>query len=257
MKVKLIAYTPDGAATIAKAAKLCYSPVGVEAIEEKLDEAEVARFVAMLADMGHASPMEHISFTFAIEGVSRVLTHQLVRHRLASYSQQSQRYVRLDQFEYIIPKAIEKDEAAKARFIESMEAAHKAYEDLTEQLKAVYVKELVESGMDEKKAARTAEKRAIEDARYVLPNACETKIVLTMNARSLLHFFNMRLCLRAQWEIRGLALAMLKEVMNTAPALFKKAGPPCVSGPCPEGAMTCGKIQEVRRFYKEELWTKQ
>lgn len=254
MKVKLIAYTPDGAATIAKAAKLCYSPVGVEAIEEKLDEAEVARFVAMLADMGHASPMEHISFTFAIEGVSRVLTHQLVRHRLASYSQQSQRYVRLDQFEYIIPKAIEKDEAAKARFIESMEAAHKAYEDLTEQLKAVYVKELEESGMDEKKAASAAEKRAIEDARYVLPNACETKIVVTMNARSLMHFFTMRLCERAQWEIRDMALAMLKEVLVVAPEVFKQAGPSCVTGPCPEGAMTCGKINEVRAFYKEEVW---
>ena len=254
MKVKLIAHTPEGAATIAKAAKLCYSPVGVEAIEEKLDEAEVARFVAMLADMGHASPMEHISFTFAVEGVSRVLTHQLVRHRLASYSQQSQRYVRLDQFEYIIPKAIEKDEAAKARFIESMEAAHKAYEDLTEQLKAVYVKELAESGMDEKKAARMAEKRAIEDARYVLPNACETKIVVTMNARSLMHFFTTRLCMRAQWEIRDMALAMLKEVLAVAPEVFKQAGPACVSGPCSEGAMTCGKINEVRAFYKEEVW---
>ena len=254
MKVKLIAYTPDGAATIAKAAKLCYSPVGVEAIEEKLDEAEVARFVAMLADMGHASPMEHISFTFAIEGVSRVLTHQLVRHRLASYSQQSQRYVRLDQFEYIIPKAIEKDEAAKARFIESMKAAHRAYEDLTEELKAVYVKELEESGMDEKKAASAAEKRAIEDARYVLPNACETKIVVTMNARSLMHFFTVRLCERAQWEIRDMALAMLKEVLAVAPEVFKQAGPACVTGPCPEGAMTCGKINEVRAFYKEEVW---
>ena len=254
MKVKLIAYTPDGAATIAKAAKLCYSPVGVEAIEEKLDEAEVARFVAMLADMGHASPMEHISFTFAIEGVSRVLTHQLVRHRLASYSQQSQRYVRLDRFEYIIPKAIEKDEAAKARFIESMKAAHRAYEDLTEELKAVYVKELEESGMDEKKAASAAEKRAIEDARYVLPNACETKIVVTMNARSLMHFFTMRLCERAQWEIRDMALAMLKEVLAVAPEVFKQAGPACVTGPCPEGAMTCGKINEVRAFYKEEVW---
>ena len=254
MKVKLIAYTPDGAATIAKAAKLCYSPVGVEAIEEKLDEAEVARFVAMLADMGHASPMEHISFTFAIEGVSRVLTHQLVRHRLASYSQQSQRYVRLDQFEYIIPKAIEKDEAATARFIESMKAAHRAYEDLTEELKAVYVKELEESGMDEKKAASAAEKRAIEDARYVLPNACETKIVVTMNARSLMHFFTVRLCERAQWEIRDMALAMLKEVLAVAPEVFKQAGPACVTGPCPEGAMTCGKINEVRAFYKEEVW---
>ena len=163
MKVKLIAYTPDGAATIAKAAKLCYSPVGVEAIEKKLDETEVARFVAMLADMGHESPMEHISFTFAVEGVSRVLTHQLVRHRLASYSQQSQRYVRLDQFEYIIPKAIEKDETAKARFIQSMEDAHKAYEELADELKAGYVNELTDQGMDEKKAARMAEKRAIED----------------------------------------------------------------------------------------------
>ena len=254
MKVKLSAYTPDGAATIAKAAKLCYSPVGVEAIEEKLDEAEVARFVAMLADMGHASPMEHISFTFAIEGVSRVLTHQLVRHRLASYSQQSQRYVRLDQFEYIIPKAIEKDEDAKARFIESMEAAHKAYEYLPELLMAVFVKELEESGIDDKKAARMAEKRAIEDARYVLPNACETKIVVTMNARSLMHFFTMRLCERAQWEIRDMALAMLKEVLAVAPEVFKQAGPACVTGPCPEGAMTCGKINEVRAFYKEEVW---
>ena len=201
-----------------------------------------------------ATPMEHISFTFAIEGVSRVLTHQLVRHRLASYSQQSQRYVRLDQFEYIIPKAIEKDEAAKARFIESMKAAHKAYEDLTEQLKAVYVKELEESGMDEKKAASAAEKRAIEDARYVLPNACETKIVVTMNARSLMHFFTMRLCERAQWEIRDMALAMLREVLAVAPEVFKQAGPACVTGPCPEGAMTCGKINEVRAFYKEEVW---
>ena len=186
--------------------------------------------------------------------MSRVLTHQLVRHRLASYSQQSQRYVRLDQFEYIIPKAIEKDEAAKTRFIESMEAAHKAYEDLTEQLKAVYVKELEESGMDEKKAASAAEKRAIEDARYVLPNACETKIVVTMNARSLMHFFTMRLCERAQWEIRDMALAMLKEVLAVAPEVFKQAGPACVTGPCPEGAMTCGKINEVRAFYKEEVW---
>ncbi|MDY3118138.1 MAG: FAD-dependent thymidylate synthase [Peptoniphilus sp.] len=254
MKVKLIAYTPEGAAVVAKAAKLCYSPVGVDEIEEKLNPVEIERFVAMLADMGHASPMEHVSFTFAIEGVSRVLTHQLVRHRLASYSQQSQRYVRLDRFEYVIPKAIERDEAAKARFVQSMQEAHRAYEDLTEQLKAVYVKELTEAGVEEKKAARQAEKRAIEDARYVLPNACETKIVVTMNARSLMHFFTMRLCNRAQWEIREMALAMLKEVKAVAPEIFKQAGPACVTGPCPEGAMTCGKINEVRAFYKEELW---
>lgn len=257
MKVKLIAYTPEAEATIAKAAKLCYSPVGVEEIEKKLNDEEVERFVSMLASMGHDSPLEHVSFTFAVEGVSRVLTHQLVRHRLASYSQQSQRYVKLDQFEYIVPEAVRGDEEAEDVFLKSMEAANESYHKVTDILQKKHYEEYIAEGMEEKKAARQAEKRAIEDARYVLPNACETKIVLTMNARSLLHFFNMRLCLRAQWEIRDLALAMLKEVMNTAPALFKKAGPPCVDGPCPEGAMTCGKIQEVRRFYKEELWTKQ
>ena len=257
MNVKLIAYTPEAGTTIAKAAKLCYSPVGVEEIEKKLNDEEVERFVSMLASMGHDSPLEHVSFTFAVEGVSRVLTHQLVRHRLASYSQQSQRYVKLDQFDYIVPEAVRGDEEAEDVFLKSMEAANESYHKITDILQKKHYEEYIAEGMEEKKAARQAEKRAIEDARYVLPNACETKIVLTMNARSLLHFFNMRLCLRAQWEIRGLALAMLKEVMNTAPALFKKAGPPCVNGPCPEGAMTCGKIQEVRRFYKEELWTRQ
>ncbi|MDQ0508302.1 thymidylate synthase (FAD) [Peptoniphilus ivorii] len=257
MKVKLIGHTPDAQELIAKAAKLCYSPVGVDEIEAKLDDEETERFVGMLAGLSHLSPLEHASFTFAVEGVSRVMTHQLVRHRIASYSQQSQRYVRLDAMEYITPPAIRDDAEAAARFQRAMQEAESAYRELTDRLRGRYERALTEAGEDEKAAARKAEKRAIEDARYVLPNACETKIVVTMNARTLLHFFETRLCLRAQWEIREVALAMLKAVLSTAPALSQKAGPPCVQGPCPEGKMTCGKIDSVRKMYREEIWKRQ
>lgn len=253
MKVKLIAYTPGAEAAVAKAAKLCYSPVGVEEIEKKLDGEEIDRFVEMLASMGHASPLEHVSFTFAIEGVSRVLTHQLVRHRIASYSQQSQRYVKLEAFDYIVPEAIREDAEAEMIFKKSMDAANDAYRNLAEKLEKKYLEAYLAEGMDGKAAKGKAEKRAIEDARYVLPNACETKIVVTMNARSLLHFFTVRLCERAQWEIREMALAMLIEAKKAAPTLFGHAGPGCVWGPCPEGKMSCGKIDEVRRFYRESL----
>lgn len=253
LKVKLLNYTADAELTIAQAGKLCYSPVGVDEISEKQDQESIARYVKMLSDLGHLSPIEHVSFTFAVEGVSRVLTHQLVRHRLASYSQQSQRYVKLDQFEYIIPPEIERDERARDIFIKQMEDSQKAYDTLTDILFEKSYKELIEEGMDEKKAKRTAEKKAIEDARYVFPNACETKIVFTMNARNLLHFFNMRSCLRAQWEIRELSDQMVKLVKQIYPNLFLKAGPSCIGASCPEGKMTCGKIKEVRdRFYN--LW---
>ena len=103
--------------------------------------------------------------------------------------------------------------------------------------------------MDEKKAKSASEKKAIEDARFVLPNACDTKMILTMNARSLLNFFHLRCCNRAQWEIRDVATQMLKLVKPIAPTIFAKAGPGCLSGPCPEGRMTCGKMQEVRASF--------
>jgi thymidylate synthase (FAD) len=103
--------------------------------------------------------------------------------------------------------------------------------------------------MEEKKAKSNAEKRAIEDARYVFPNACETKIVVTMNARSLYNFFNHRCCQRAQTEIRELATEMLRQVKQVAPTIFKNMGPNCVSGPCPEGSMTCGKAKEMKEFF--------
>ena len=186
----------------------------------------------MLSDMGHHSPLEHVSFTFAIEGVSRALTHQLVRHRIASYSQQSQRYVNLDKtFEYITPPAILSEDELKYVFDHIMNVLHNAYMVMSENLKVKYL----ENGMNE----REANKKAIEDARYVLPNACETKIVVTMNARTLLHFFEKRCCSRAQWEIREMANKMLKLCNEISPTLFSLAGPTCKKGYCNEGNMSC------------------
>ena len=252
MKVELLRYTPDGEKLIASAAKLCYSPVGIEQIERDLDEKNIESFLKMLVDLGHESPIEHISFTFGVEGVSRTLSHQLVRHRIASYSQQSQRYVKLDQFEYIIPPSIEEDEEARKLFIEAMERDQEYYNKITEILFKKHFRKYMEVGkLSEVEAKRSAEKRAIEDARYVFPNACETKIVFTMNARSLMNFFRLRTCERAQWEIRELAIEMLKEVKKVYPNLFKNAGPGCLKGPCPEGNMSCGNMVKVReRFNK-------
>lgn len=249
-KVELIRYTPDGEKLVAAAARLCYSPVGISEIEDSLDESKIESFLSLLLDLNHESPIEHVTFTFGVEGVSRTLTHQLVRHRIASYSQQSQRYVKLDQFQYIIPPAIEKNEKAKALFIQSMEESQRTYNEIADLLFEDYFKRYMEEGFSEKEAKQKAEKESIEDARYVFPNACETKIVFTMNARALNNFFRLRTCNRAQWEIRELAIEMIKEVKKVYPILFKNAGPKCLTGPCPEGRMTCGKIKEVREKFK-------
>jgi thymidylate synthase (FAD) len=249
LKVKLIAHTPEPEKIVSAAAKLCYSRVGVDDIVENLTDENIQKFLNMLMDLGHESPIEHVSFTFAVEGVSRTLTHQLVRHRIASYSQQSQRYVKLEQFQYIIPHSIESIPEAREMFIKSMEESQNTYNKLVEILMEKHTRRLTEEGQSLDKARRTAEKMAIEDARYVFPNACETKVVFTMNARSLMNFFRHRCCSRAQWEIKELADEMLKEVIEVAPTLFKNAGPSCISGPCPEGSMTCGKIIEVRERY--------
>lgn len=250
LKVDLLRYTPEGEKLIASAAKLCYSAVGIEEIEEGLNEENVESFLNMLVDLGHESPIEHISFTFGVEGVSRTLTHQLVRHRIASYSQQSQRYVKLENFEYIIPPSIEQDIDAKKIFIEAMEKDTEYYNKLVGILYEKHLKRYIGDGLSEKKAKNKSEKEAIEDARYVFPNACETKIIFTMNARTLLNFFKLRTCNRAQWEIRNLAIEMLKCVKKVYPNLFKNAGPGCVRGACPEGTMTCGDIVNVRKRFK-------
>ena len=177
---------------------------------------------------------------------------QITRHRIASFSVQSQRYVAEAQFEYVTPPEIENDPEAKKLFIEAMEKDQEYYDRLTEILKSKHKKEMLDGGMDERAAERAAEKKAIEDARFVLPNACDTKMIVTMNARSLHNFFRHRCCNRAQWEIRDLARQMLLLCREVAPNLFKNAGPSCLTGPCPEGKMTCGKIVEMREMYKSK-----
>jgi thymidylate synthase (FAD) len=181
------------------------------------------------------SPVEHASFTFAIEGISRACSHQLVRHRLASFSQQSQRYVsKTSGFHYVVPPSIGEDEELKSRYDAFMKEAQKFYNYLVEGLER--------NGLTGESVR--------EDARFVLPNAAETKIMVTMNARELLHFFGQRCCNRAQWEIRRMATEMLRLTRAVAPALFSAAGPGCIRGTCPEGAYSCGKMKEVKRFFR-------
>lgn len=250
MKVYLLAHTASPEKIVAGAAKLCYSDADTDALMDGLSEEKAREFVRMLAEMGHESPTEHASFTFAIDGVSRSLLAQITRHRIASFSVQSQRYVRLDNFDYVTPPAIADDPEAKALFEQSMVRAAAEYAALSDALKDRYYKRNIADGMPEKKAASQAEKEAIEDARFVLPNACATKMIVTMNARSLHNFFRHRCCARAQWEIRALADEMLRLAYAAAPALFADAGPACLDGPCPEGKMSCGKSGEVRDYYK-------
>jgi thymidylate synthase (FAD) len=248
-KVTLLAYTPLPEKVVAASAKLCYSPSDIETVYEGLTEEKTASFVEMLAQIGHESPIEHASFTFGIEGVSRSLLAQITRHRIASFSVQSQRYVAEKAFEYVVPPEIEGIPEAKAEFLRAMEEDQRHYENLTALLQKKHEEEFLREGKTEKEARRLAGKKAIEDARFVLPNACATKMICTMNARSLLNFFSHRCCNRAQWEIRQVAEEMLRLVKEVAPHIFEKAGPPCLRGACPEGKMSCGKALEVRRKY--------
>ncbi len=249
MKVHLLAHTPDPETLVAAAAKNCYSSTDVDSILDGLTLEKTEGFLQMLTDIGHASPIEHASFTFAIEGVSRSLLAQITRHRLASYSVQSQRYVRERGFEYVIPPEIEKIPAARAVFLRAMEDDQRTYEELTAALLEQHFGELSAQGVPEREARRKAEKMAIEDARYVLPNACTTRIVMTANARSLHNFFRLRCCNRAQWEIRALAEEMYRLCYAAAPSLFRNCGPSCVDGACSEGKMSCGRAETVRAHY--------
>ena len=234
LKVILLRHTPHPEETVAMAAKLCYSPSDISSLKKKIETKDQKTFVERLMKMGHMSPIEHSSFTFAIEGISRACSHQLVRHRLASYSQQSQRYVSEEAgFDYLIPETIKKDRELKKYFETVMAEAQKAYNHIVQKLNERGVKG----------------EAANQDARFVLPNAAETKIIVTMNARELLHFFNQRCCNRAQWEIRAMAEEMYKLVKKVSPVIFAKAGPRCLYAACPEGEYTCGKIREVRKKY--------
>ncbi len=251
MKVELIAHTPDPERVVAAAAKLCYAKSDIQSLYDSLTPEKSAQFVEYLESLGHESPIEHVSFTFGIEGVSRALLAQITRHRIASYSVQSQRYVDKSGFDYIIPPQIEAVPEAKELFIKEMEHDAEVYSALRDILCARHTEENIKAGMSEKDAAFAAGKKANEDARFVLPNACDTRMIVTMNARSLLNFFRARCCMRAQWEIRELATQMLRVVKKVAPTLFVHAGPSCVRSGCSEGSYSCGRAAEMRKFFRE------
>jgi thymidylate synthase (FAD) len=226
-RVRLLTHTPDPEAVVAQAARLCYSTLDIEGLRETMIPDERAKLIGQVVSLGHHSVLEHASFTFGLEGISRAMTHQLVRHRIASYSQQSQRYVR---FAEDIPVVVPESIAVRDHL-------GKRYDTLVREAVAFY-QELLKADVP------------AEDARYILPAGVESKMLVTMNARELRHFFTLRCCLRAQWEIRETAEQMLALAREAAPALFAKAGPACVSGPCPEGKMSCGSIEEVRTRYR-------
>ena len=233
-RVSLLSCSSGKEEIAALAAKLCYSSAGIEQLEEKISANDQQSFLKAILSTGHLSVVEHISFTFGIEGVSRVLLAQLTRHRLASFSVQSQRYVSYQKgFHYIVPPRIE----------ELGEDAVKEYESQMQQMYLWYTQWQQKLGTGE---------QGNEDARFVLPGACETRLVLTMNVRELLHFFSLRCCNRAQWEIHQLADRMLEICKEQAPTLFADAGPGCVRGACPEGSKTCGKITQVRNKYRRK-----
>lgn len=246
LHVELLTYTPDADKLVASAAKLCYAKSDITTLMDKQTSEKVEQFLRTLDELGHESPIEHASFTFGIEGVSRTLMAQITRHRIASFSIQSQRYVSKSNFEYIIPPDIAAIPEALEEFTAAMEEDKKHYENLHNILSEKYKQINIESGMNEKDAAFAADKKANEDARFVLPNACDTRIIMTMNARSLMNFFRQRCCNRAQWEIRRLAIEMLKLVREASPLLFAHAGPTCLYGNCNEGKYSCGKLEEVR-----------
>ena len=215
MNVKLIGFTPNPEKLPAMAAKLTHSKTKPEDLD-KSSEKELNAILEYVMKLGHTSVIEHTCFTFAISDVSRSLTHQLVRHRIASYAQQSQRYVNLEEPNYVVPPTIEKDKKLKKAYEETMDVIWKQYNKLLQ--------------ID----------IPAEDSRYVLPNAACTNIIVTMNARSLLNFFELRCCFHAQWEIRKLANKMLQEVKKVAPIIFKKSGPPCKTrNVCPENKKDC------------------
>ncbi len=247
MKVKLITHTPDAEKLIAESAKLCYAKSDIDTLSENLTPEKVESFLALLSDLGHESPVEHATFTFGIEGVSRALLAQITRHRIASFSVQSQRYVEKCDFSFVVPPEIEALPEAKEEFLRAMREDAEHYESLREKLFKHHFEVNLESGMEETAARKAAEKKANEDARFVLPNACDTRIIMTMNVRSLHNFFRLRCCNRAQWEIRELACEMLRLCREACPLLFAKAGPSCLWGKCTEGSYSCGKMDEVRK----------
>jgi len=231
LKVKLLRYTKDAELLCGAAALTSTKSGSPSEILEKMNVETAEKIIRRVTGYGHVSVIEHASFTFSIEGVSRAMTHQLVRHRIASFTQQSQRYVAYDTLEkYVTPQSVANNVEAQKIFDEAMEKISETYQ------------KLLKLGISK------------EDARFILPNAAKTNIIVTMNARELRHFFNLRCCARAQWEIREAATEMLKQARKAAPALFENVGPSCVElGYCLEGKMKppeCN-VAEIKKRFKE------
>ncbi len=227
LRVTLLQHTPLPERAVASAGRLCYAPVSAAELKTEMAEDDVRRLVRGLVRSGHHSALEHATFTFAVDGISRACSHQLVRHRVASYSQQSQRYVRFNSARGLRDAAERRGQpGSRCRCSwKPWRTPARSYE------------RLVEIGQAEGRGNESV----FEDARFVLPNAAETKIVVTMNARELRHFFSLRCCRRAQWEINRLAWTMRALVLAAAPLLFEGTGPGCMTGGCPEGKMSCGR----------------
>lgn len=232
--VKLINYTPNPEITIAIAARLCYSSYNITKIGDDFNSEggleKARKLIKKIRTSGHESVLEHANFTFGVEKLSRSASHQLVRHRIASYSQRSQRYVKEGHPLYIIPDSISENKELLTKYNKMIENIFSLYNDL------------LKNGIPP------------EDARYLLPNATETQIIFTMNARELLNFFRLRGCNRAQWEIRGVAQDIFKLVYPIAPSVFSGAGPACVKGNCSEGEFSCGKPSEIRKSWLEGIF---
>lgn len=217
MEVSLLSYpNVDPVKICATAAHMCTNSDENHKLPKDFTLVEADKLVRRVLKMGHESIAEHVNLTFKISGISRACSHQLVRYRVASYSQQSQRYVHNEEPDYVVPSRI-KELGQEDRFKQAMENAWAMYRAL--EIAGVHQ----------------------EDARYVLPNATTTNITVTMNARELRHIARQRLCNRAQWEIRDLVRLMVDQVNEVAPVLLEDIGPACFNGDCPEGKLSCGK----------------
>lgn len=225
LKVTLLSYTADPEENVVAAIRQCYSSVGAEELKEKTTEEVRKRLIKQVIGSGHTSTLEHASFTFALDGVSRVTEIHLIRHRIASFSIQSGRYVKRGDAAYRVPPKIKalKDKKLLEKYLTHLEKTQELYNELIE-----------------------AEIPA-EDARYCQPQSIQVKIVMSMNARELLHFFSLRTCTRAQWEVQEVARLMLKEVRKVAPTIFENAGPPCISEKlCDQGKLSCGIWKNIK-----------
>ena len=270
LNVTILAHTPEFEQNIVRGARLCYSSASIEELKDKVTPEDAERFLNMILEIGHGSILEHSSITFGIEGISRSLSHQLVRHRIGcSFSQKSQRYVNETDFNFIVPNPIKNNPIAYESFLDHMKVSQDAYEKLYYILLYGLIDDFykeknenpkIYKDLDQKFEAFKSEhkneynkfsKIAAENARAVLPNACETKIQVTMNVRALFNFFKERLCDRAQEEIREMAFEMWKACMEISPTIFKYAVPTCVNGKCKEGKMSCGKMLQYKQKYKE------